>query len=68
MTEKFWNCLVDGTNGGYHYKHASLDDATKEAERLARLPSNRGKKVYVLELINYCEVPETPVAWTTLRK
>ena len=60
---KFWNCLVQETDGGYHYKHASLEDATQEAERLARLSSNRGKRVYILEAISFCEVPEVPVEW-----
>lgn len=31
---KFWNCWVEGTNGGYHYKHATFEQAKQEAERL----------------------------------
>jgi len=63
MVERFYNCLVEGTDGGYHYRHDTPEDARVEAERLARLPYNRGKKVYVLMMISYCEVPETPVVW-----
>uniref|UniRef100_A0A6M3JYG5 Uncharacterized protein n=1 Tax=viral metagenome TaxID=1070528 RepID=A0A6M3JYG5_9ZZZZ len=65
---KFWNCLVEGTYGGYHYRHSSFEQAKTEAERLARLGSNRGKKVYVLEVIGYCEVPEIPVEWKIIEE
>jgi len=61
--DKFWNCLVEGTDGGYHYKHETLDQAIEEAKRLARQPYNKGKKVFVLEATGYCEVPETPVEY-----
>lgn len=60
---KFWNCLVEQTDGGFHYKHDSLDSAITEAKRLARLPGNKGRKVYVLEVVGYCEVPEIPVEY-----
>mgnify|MGYP001611605164 CR=1 FL=1 len=61
--EKFWNCFVEGTTGGCHTKHATLQDAREEARRLARLPENRDRKVYVLELVGYYEVTEVPVEW-----
>lgn len=63
MAEKFWNCWVEGTDGGFHYRHSSLEVAKQEAERLARMPSINHRKVYVLELVAYCEVPEIPVDW-----
>ena len=61
--DKFWNCFVEGTSGGYHYKHTTLESARQEAERLARMPSNKGRKVFVMECVCWCEVPETPVEW-----
>ena len=60
----FWLCFVEGTYGGFHFKHYTLEAAKKEAERLAQLPDNKGKQVYVLGVIGSCEVPETPVTWT----
>jgi hypothetical protein len=62
-SDKFWNCFVEDTNGGYHYKHATLESAKQEAERLARMPGNKGRRVFVTECLCYCEVPETPVEW-----
>ncbi len=62
---KFWNCYVEGTNGGVYYKHGTRAEAYKEAERLARIPFNKGKKVYLMESIAVCEVPEVPVVWDT---
>ena len=45
----FWTTWVDGTTGGYGYKHPTLDEAKKEAERLSQLPGNIGKPVRVLQ-------------------
>jgi len=64
--EKFWNCLVEGTDGGFHYKHSSIENAVAEAKRLARLAGNKGRKVYVLETVGFCEVPEVPVEYFEL--
>ena len=61
---KFWCCYVNGT-GGFRYQHPTLEDARGEAERLARMPTNRGCKVFVLEAQDFCSVPETPVFWDT---
>lgn len=61
--EKFWNIWVEGTDGGYHHKHINEGAAMEEAERLARSSNVKGRKVYVMELIACCEVPETPVEW-----
>ncbi len=60
---KFWNCFVEGSNGGIHFMHSTRLDACQEAERLARQPQNKGKKVFVMEGGVYCLVPETPVEW-----
>lgn len=61
--EQIYTCFVEGTDGGRHHKHFTEPDACKEAERLARQPQNKGRKVYVMETIGYCIVPETPVEW-----
>ena len=61
--ERFWIIFVEHTDGGRHYRHAVLDDAQKEAERLARLPGNQGINVYVFQCIGKCRVEETPVRW-----
>jgi len=60
---KFWNVWVEGTDGGYHNKHTTLESARQEAERLARIPSNKGQKVFVVECVCWCEVPEAPIEW-----
>jgi len=59
----FWLCWVGGTDGGFHYRHYTFEGALIEAERLARLPDNRGKYVYVLEASNRCKVEPCPVKW-----
>ena len=63
---KYWTVFVEGTDGGRHYRHTSLASANTEAERLAQLPLNRGRKVFVMEMVAYCYVPETPVNWCIL--
>ena len=54
MTEKFWICWVEDTNEGSYHKHPSLESAKIEAERLAEIPTNIGKEVYIMELIEVC--------------
>ena len=69
MEQKFFTCFVEGTTGSYGAKHDNLDSAMTEAERLVRMPSNRNKKVYVLEMVRYCEaqeIPVVPVVWTRI--
>ncbi len=58
--ERFWECYVEGTDGGRHYKHETLESAQREAERLARLT---GETVYVFECVGKCRVVESPVRW-----
>ena len=66
--DKFWNCWIEDTTDGFHYKHPTLEEAKQEAERLQRMPSNRDKRVYIMELICYCEILELtpPIAWHTV--
>ncbi len=61
--KKFWMCYVEGTDGGCHYRHQTLKGALIEAERLARLPSVRGKTVYLFECVAICSAQPLPVKW-----
>ncbi len=58
---KFWMCYVEGKTTGPAIRHPCESSARQEAERLAQLPDNRGKRVYILESIAWCEV--AAVAW-----
>ena len=60
---KFWLVWVDGTRGAT-FKHPNVQEASNEAERLALLPENAGKQVYILEAISACA--KNIVTWTTL--
>ena len=53
---QFYTCWVENTNGGYGYKHPTFEDAKKEAERLANIPGNDGKEVYVLCCVGFAKV------------
>jgi len=59
----FWIIFVEHTDGGRHYRHATLEAAQTEAERLARLPGNQGLGVYVFECIGKCWSGKAPVMW-----
>ena len=65
--KRFWECYVEGTNGGRHYKHFELPLAEKEAERLATLPNNQGKTVYLFECIGKCRIEPFRVKWEVTR-
>lgn len=54
--KQFYTCWVDGSNGGYGYKHTSFEAAKQEAERLANLPPNDGKLVFVLCCLGFAKV------------
>lgn len=58
--DRFYECYVEGTGGGFHYPHFTLESAQVEAERLARLV--RGKAVYVFKCVGKCRV-DIPVRW-----
>jgi len=59
--KQFYTCWVEGTNGGYGYKHLQYEDARKEAERLASIPANDGKTVYVLCCLGFARIAK--VTW-----
>ena len=65
--EKFYMVWVEGTRGSA-VTHKDPLEAIREAERLARLPANIGKKVYTLETEGYCQVePQLmPVVWKNI--
>ncbi len=65
--QKFWMCWVSH-KGSPMKRHPTQMDATTEAVRLARLPDNIGKKVYVLEATEYAQVDvnNLPVSLTGL--
>ena len=59
----FWMVYVEGRREP-RKKHPSLELAHAEAERLACLPENIGKKVWVLVTIGCCELPTGQPRWT----
>ena len=61
--EKHWECYVEGSDGGRHYHHWTESGARVEAERLARLPDNQGKIVYLFECVGQCKAEPVPVKW-----
>ena len=63
----FWICWVEGTNGGTHYRHYTLENAEMEAERLAGLPDVQGERVYIFECIGICYQELSPVKWEVPR-
>ena len=60
---RFWIIFVEHTDGGRHCRHSTQSSAVTEAERLARLPENAGKSVYVFECTGICKVEQAPVKW-----
>jgi hypothetical protein len=60
--QKFWCCFVEGT-GCFSFKHLTKPSAVQEAERLARLPNNKDREVYVLKAISYCKTEYPPITW-----
>jgi len=65
--EKFWECYVEGTDGGRHYKHWTLEGAQVEAERLARLAEGRAVYLRQVECIGLCRAEPISVKWEGLR-
>ncbi len=61
--ERFWLCWVEWSDGGRHYKHWTREGAETECKRLAKLPGNAGKYVYILEFYKRCRVAPVPVEW-----
>jgi len=53
--QPFWMVYVDG-NRGSEYKHNTYEQAKFEARRLAQIPQNLEKRVYILLAIEYAIV------------
>ena len=62
---KFWMVWVNGTPTPV-VRHAILMSASYEADRIARQEKNAGKKVYVLEAVDYRLVEEIPLTHVEL--
>ena len=65
MPTKFWMVWVHDTPTT-KIRHPSRLLASQEADRLACLDPNVGKKVYVLEAMDYRWVEQTPLTHVTL--
>lgn len=61
-TDKFWMVYVEGTRGCSR-RHTEYEIAKGEAERLLKQPCNYGKKVYLLEAVEFVHFEEMPVQW-----
>jgi hypothetical protein len=57
---QFYMIFVEGGQSPT-YRHQTLELARKEAERLATLPDNIGKNIFVLSSMSY--VIYNPFAW-----
>jgi hypothetical protein len=51
--ERFYMVYVDGRRNP-EMKHATQQSAETEAERLAQIPENQGRYVYILESVACC--------------
>lgn len=65
MLDKFWMCYVQDSDG-CKVRHINRTEAMEEAERLSRLPSNAGKKVYLLVVVGYVSYEPMPLKWKNL--
>lgn len=64
MTDIFWMIYGNG-QGAPTMKHASRDDAEREAKRLAR--NNPGVQFYVLQTIAIAEKHDVSFTWLNRR-
>lgn len=65
--ERFWMVIVEGTPSTRH-RHITELEAINESHRLADMPSNLGKKVYILEAIGFSQTPSFRSVFTALEK
>ena len=65
MPQKFWMVWVHNTPTT-EKRHTSFESACVEADKLARQMQNTGRKVYVLEAMDYRWVAQTPLTHETL--
>ena len=50
--QKFWMCWLEASPKTTR-RHMSYEIARCEADRIAMLPENKGRKVYVLEALDW---------------
>ncbi len=65
--DNFYMCYVEGRSR-FIAPYNTLNMARTEAELLANLPENEGKKVYLLTSIEYCQKETSPVSWHRIEK
>lgn len=65
MPQKFWMVWVSSTPTT-EKRHTSFASACQEADRVARQAKNLGKKVYVLEAMDYRWVQPAPLSYEVL--
>lgn len=58
--QKFWMVWLNASPTT-RQRHPTKEQAEQEANRIARLPANIGKKVYVLESMDYRFVESAPL-------
>ena len=63
--KQFWICFVQFSQGGNHYQHYTFESAKTEAERLALLPGNEGRNVYVMLCVGAVVKPPA-VTWISI--
>ncbi len=63
--QKFWMVWLQDSPTT-RVRHPDPVGACEEANRIARLPQNHGKKVYVLEAVDFRWVQEAPLTYETL--
>jgi hypothetical protein len=60
VAERFYMIFVEGQRPPT-YQHGNLQNAVEEASRLARIPENIGRKVFILETIQCLRSNPLPV-------
>jgi len=65
MPRMFWMVWLHDSPTTEH-RHPTRESAELEADRIARLPENIGRKVYVLEALDYRFSEATPLTFKLL--
>jgi len=52
MPQKFWMVWLEASPTTKH-RHTTYEAARWEADRIAMLPDNKGRKVYILEALDW---------------
>ena len=65
ITDTFYCCFVEDM-GIYSDINETLEEAKTEAEKLAE--KYCGCRVYILQAVEYCSVPDKPVEWNKIGK